>query len=120
MERDNSPEVMLGCVANLWSKMMHFQKAGDMEQGHSHLFDHLTLLARGSMNVTVNGKATEFRAPYMIYIKAGQVHQLTALEDDTLAYCIHALRDGDGVNDIIDPAMIPAGANPVFKPLISD
>lgn len=117
---DNGPEVMLGCVANLWSKMMHFQKAGDMEQGHSHLFDHLTLLANGSMAVEVNGTTTEFKAPHMIYIRAGQVHQLTALEDNTLAYCIHALRDGDRVEDIVDPSMIPANTNPYTyaKPLL--
>lgn len=116
----NHPTVKIGCVANLWSKQMLFAKAGDYEQGHSHLFDHLTLLAYGKLSVEVDGKTTEFSAPQMIYIKAGKTHKLIALQDNTVAYCIHALRDGDSVEDILDPAMIPNGIYPqtLSKPLI--
>jgi len=107
------PYVQIGCVANLYSRQMHFKKTGDCEHGHTHPFDHLTLLATGSLCVTVNGKATDFKAPHMIYIKAEHEHELVALEDNTVAYCIHALRNGDGVDDIIDPAAVPAGVNPM-------
>jgi quercetin dioxygenase-like cupin family protein len=109
----DNPYVQIGCVANLFSKQMHFKKTGDMEQGHKHFFDHLTLLASGSLRVTVNGVATDFKAPHMIFIKAQHEHELVALEDDTVAFCIHALRKGDGVDDIIDPASIPAGVSPL-------
>lgn len=109
----NNPEVKIGCVANLYSRMMHFAKAGDIEYGHTHQFDHLTLLASGTLRVTVEGKTTDFKAPHMIYIKADKTHELVALEDNTVAYCIHALRDGDGVGDIIDPASIPDGMSPL-------
>ena len=47
----------------------------------------------------------------MIYIHKDYIHELTALEDNTVAYCIHALRNGDGVDDIIDEDMIPKGMN---------
>lgn len=110
------------CVANLYTRQMHFEKAGDSELGHVHYFDHMTLLAKGSLRVTVNDKTTEFVAPHMIYIKAEYRHELVALEDDTLVYCVHALRNGDGVDDIIAPESIPAGvapwtlANPLVKP----
>lgn len=116
----NHPEIAIGCVANLYSRMMHFVKAGDIEVGHTHQFDHLTLLAAGSLKVVVDGVESVFKAPHMIYIHKDKVHELTALEDNTLAYCIHALRDGDGVEDILDPAMIPEGVNPLTlaKPLI--
>jgi mannose-6-phosphate isomerase-like protein (cupin superfamily) len=103
------PDAAIGCVANLWSKQMHFKKLGDTEQGHSHKFDHLTLLASGSLQVIVDGAVSEFKAPQMIYIEAGKVHELIALEDNTVAYCIHALRDDEGI--ILDPSMIPAGIN---------
>jgi len=116
----DAPYVTIGCVANLFSRQMHFRKAGDTEQGHAHPFDHLTLLAAGSLRVTVEGKTTEFKAPHMIYIKAEKMHELVALEDNTLAFCIHALRTGDRVEDILDPAMVPAGVKPheVAKPLV--
>jgi hypothetical protein len=111
----DQPHVQIGCVANLFSRQMHFRKAGDLELGHTHPFDHLTLLAAGSLRVTVNGKTTDFKAPHMIFIKAEHRHELVALEDNTVAYCIHALRDGNGVDDIIDPASVPAGVNALTR-----
>lgn len=107
----SAPGVMIGCVANLYSRMMYFEKVGDMEVGHTHQFDHLTLLAKGKLKVTVEGQVSEFTAPHMIYIRADKVHELVALTDGTVAYCIHALRNGNGVDDIIDPSMIPAGVS---------
>lgn len=106
------PVVQIGCVANLYSRMMYFRHVGDAELGHTHQFDHLTLLAKGKLKVTVDGVATEFAAPHMIYIKADKVHELEALVDETLAFCIHALRDKDN-NEILDPSMIPDGVNPL-------
>jgi quercetin dioxygenase-like cupin family protein len=108
----SQPTVHLGCVANLFSRMMHFAKAGDIEMGHTHQFDHLTLLAKGKLKVTVEGTASEFTAPHMIYIHKDKRHELQALTDDTVAYCIHALRDKD-TGGILDPSMIPAGVDPL-------
>lgn len=115
-----TPEVNLGCVANLFSRQMNFKNAGDIEHGHKHQFDHLTLLASGALRVTVEGKSTDFKAPHMIYIHKDKHHELVALEDNTVAYCIHALRDGNSVDDIIDPSMIPEGVDPqsISLPLI--
>jgi hypothetical protein len=104
-------DVKIGCVANLYSRMMHFQKAGDTEHTHTHQFDHLTLLAAGSVKCLVNGKETEFKAPHMIYIKKDAEHAFTALEDNTVAYCIHAMRIGERIEDIVDPSMIPEGVS---------
>ena len=118
----NPPKISIGCVANLYSRQMYFEKAGDVEIGHAHNFDHLSLLAYGSVICIVDGKESRFFAPTMIYIKKDKVHELTAMEDETVVYCIHALRDGDGVNDIIDPESIPAGVNvlDIAKPIIPD
>jgi len=115
------PKINIGCVANLYSRMMNFEKAGDIEIGHTHPFDHLTLLASGSLKIIVDNIATEFKAPHMIYIHKDKIHELVALEDNTVAYCIHALRDGNGVDDIIDPTMIPKGVEPrsIAKPVVN-
>jgi dTDP-4-dehydrorhamnose 3,5-epimerase-like enzyme len=101
------PNSKISVVANTWIKQMHFEKSGDMNDGHKHIFDHQTLLGKGSVKVTVNGKQSEFKAPTIIFIRAGFEHQIEALEDDTICYCIHAIRDGERVEDIIDPADIP-------------
>lgn len=108
----STPTVYIGCVANLYSRMMNFKRAGDIEIGHTHQFDHLTLLATGKLKVTVDGVASEFTAPHMIYIHKDKVHELEALTDATVAYCIHVLHDKE-TGEILDPSMIPAGVNPI-------
>lgn len=108
----DAPESHMACVSNLWVRMMHFKKAGDQNEGHEHNFDHITLLAKGSVEVDVEGQKTVFKAPHLIYITAGKRHFLKALEDDTIASCLHALRTGEREEDILDPSMVPAGVNP--------
>lgn len=103
-----TPNPKMSLVANTWIKQMHFVKAGDENPGHKHLFDHQTLLAKGKVKVVVRGRETEFTAPTIIFIRAGYEHTLIAQEDDTICYCIHAIRDGERVEDIIDPADVPA------------
>jgi len=106
----NHPEIALSCVASVYVRQMHFKKAGDIEQGHSHQFDHQTLLSKGSIKITLEGVENTYHAPHIIFIRKDHRHQLEALQDDTVVYCIHALRDGDDVCDIIPPDAIPMGA----------
>jgi hypothetical protein len=68
------------------------------------------LLAYGKVKVHVDGNATEFSAPHTIYIKAGKVHYIEALEDNTVAYCIHGLRDKDTA-ELLDADQIPFGVD---------
>jgi hypothetical protein len=102
-------EVKVGCVSNLYSRMMHFKNAGDTEHNHTHSFDHLTLLAAGSVKCVVDDKETIFKAPHMIFIHKDKMHAFTALEDNTVAYCIHPMRISERIEDIVDPSMIPDG-----------
>lgn len=105
------PQVQISCVSNVYVRMMHFKHAGDVEQGHEHPFDHVSMLARGKIKISVDGVTKEFEAPQMIFIGKEKTHELVALEDDTTVLCIHAIRDGDAVGDIIDPesTIIPPG-----------
>jgi hypothetical protein len=107
------PQISVSCVASVYVRQMHFQNAGDVETGHAHQFDHQTLVSKGSVQVEVDGKKTVFTAPHIVFIKKDAVHELTAMEDNTVVYCIHALRDGSDVCDIIDPASVPLGGREV-------
>lgn len=104
------PDTKITVAGNLWLRQMHFLKAGDANEGHVHNYDHLTLLANGSVKVHVDEHITEYKAPFMIFIKAGKSHFIEAIEDGTVAYCVHALRDAD-TEEILDADQIPAGIN---------
>jgi quercetin dioxygenase-like cupin family protein len=92
----------LGYFGNIWVRQNYFSKAGEVHPGHKHHFDHVTLLAKGSVQVKVEDHPPKvFEAPTFIIIKKEHSHEITALEDDTLWYCVFALRDADGeVTDI--------------------
>jgi quercetin dioxygenase-like cupin family protein len=108
---NGDPDVQLTCVSNLFMRSMHFKRAGDIEHGHAHVFDHVSLLTAGSAKVTVEGVSRVFLAPHAIFIKKDWMHEIEALEDNTIMICVHALRDGERVEDIIDPDsyVIPPG-----------
>lgn len=95
------PDVKILAVSNVYCRLMNFRKKGDQELGHYHSYDHGTLLAKGSLLVEKtddNGNPLEsrvFTAPTFIFIKKDVRHVLTALEDETIATCIHALRTID-------------------------
>jgi hypothetical protein len=56
-----------------------------------------------------NGE-TEFRAPHLIVTPKGISHQFTALEPNTVFCCVHAIRDGDGVDDVASADITPEQA----------
>jgi quercetin dioxygenase-like cupin family protein len=108
---NGDPDVQLTCVSNLFMRSMHFKHAGDIEKGHAHIFDHVSLLTAGSAKITVEGVSRIFTAPHAIFIKKDWMHEIEAMEDNTILICVHALRDGERVEDIIDPDsyVIPPG-----------
>lgn len=103
----NNPDIKILAISNIYSRLMHFKLAGDYEQGHYHTYDHGTLLSSGKLLVEIiddSGKTVEskeFVAPTFVYIDKNRIHKLTALEDNTVAVCIHALRTID--EDILSP-----------------
>jgi len=104
------PKIKFSLVSNVWIKQLHFVNAGDVMDGHKHNFDHSTLLGNGSVKVIVNEQETIFTAPTIIFIHAQNQHEFIALEDNTVCYCIHAIRDGDRIEDIVDPKDVPKGS----------
>lgn len=79
--------------SGVYSKQMSLPKGFQM-RSHSHKFDHMSILAQGVGLVTVNGVSTEYHAPCVLEIKAGQHHDLYAIEDISW-FCIHATEETD-------------------------
>lgn len=107
----------LGYFGNIWVRQNVLERAGDFVGGHIHLFDHVSLLARGSVEVSIDGYPPKiFTAPTFIVIKKEHRHRFTALEDDTLWYCVFAIRDDDG--ELTD--IYPDTSNPLFINSVGD
>ena len=105
-----SPQTKIAAISNVYTRLMHFVNKGDIELGHSHTYDHATLLSSGSVLYEVlDGQcgnvvaAKEFKAPGYIFVEKNKFHRITALEDNTVCACIHALRTID--EEIVDPSM---------------
>jgi len=90
-------------VDNVFVKLHQFLRAGDTHQGHAHAFDHVTLLATGSVLMKHDKGEQEYKAPTLIVTPKGISHQFTAKEPNTVFCCIHAIRDGDGLDDVVLP-----------------
>lgn len=69
---------------------------------HAHKFDHLSILAQGSVELIVDGESKEIHAPACLTIKAGKHHGVRSLTD-VVWYCIHATdcEDANEVDEVI-------------------
>lgn len=90
------PEVELYLDDDLFVKQLWLKKAGFAVAQHSHEHDHVTMLAKGEVDVWLDGKLLgRFAAPAPIPVKAGTKHTFIAAVDDCVLYCIHALHGKD-------------------------
>ena len=90
---------------NVFVRMFTLPKKGDVHDGHAHTFNHITLLARGTVEMRTQ-QAVEtpvkrtFTAPCLMVTPKGLVHEFEALSDDCVLCCVHAVRSGDDLDDI--------------------
>ena len=99
-------------VDNVFVKMFQFVNSGDEMSGHAHVFDHITLLSSGKVLMKHDSGEQEFVAPHLIVTPKGKSHQFTALSNDTVLCCIHAIREGD---DVADPNITPEQTYELLK-----
>lgn len=78
-------------------------KAGSILVQHKHAFDHLSILAKGTVEVSVDGNSFELTGPACLTIKANKHHGVKALTD-VVWYCVHATDCTDP--DHIDETLI--------------
>jgi quercetin dioxygenase-like cupin family protein len=80
--------------------------AGHVLVQHSHKYDHLSILASGSVEIVVDGKTFVVNAPACFTIEANKHHGVKTLTD-AVWYCIHAT-DCTDENEIDDTLIQPA------------
>lgn len=86
---------------NIFIRPNPLPKAGDKVDGHTHNFDHTTIVFRGAVHVKAtlpNGTIIErdFHAPAHCLIRADVMHEITALEDNTEFWCVYSHRTPQG------------------------
>lgn len=102
MDYEIAPEqpygVEIKMADGIFIKQMAIPKAGTIIPQHSHRYDHVSMLARGSVHVLRDGNdAGLFYAPTGITIPAGCKHTFRSLEDNTVVYCIHRIDRADEI-----------------------
>lgn len=100
------PKISLITSGNLYMRQMRFDNVGDIEIGHRHTYDHITLLSQGKLEVIIedNESGIVYEAPSAIKILTGVKHKLVSHEAGTIAHCVHALRDA--VTEDVLPANV--------------
>ena len=91
--------------AGVYAKEMHLP-AGHYAETHEHNYDHMSLLVKGRVRVELAGKVTEYNAPAVVHIAAGQKHKILALTDSGW-FCIHATSETDP--EKVDRVLIKEG-----------
>lgn len=82
-------------VGGLYAKETHIPAGVTLTQ-HSHAFDHLSALMKGSAVVEVDGREKLHYAPALLTIKARKVHSVRAVTD-VFWVCLHATDETDPV-----------------------
>ena len=101
------PDVKLVAVSNMFTRLMHFKNAGDIEHDHYHTSDHALLVSFGSIQVDKLDRdgtsiATKtVNAPNVVFIDKLCTHRFTALTDGAVCASVHSVAKKDG--DIVDP-----------------
>lgn len=101
----NYPITDLKIVDNVFVKLHHFLNVGDTHQGHSHSFNHITLLSSGAVKMIHDKGEVDFKAPHLIVTPKNIKHQFMALEPNTVFCCIHAIREKDDLDSIASPSI---------------
>lgn len=103
-------KTQLQIVDNVFVKMYHLSEIGDEITGHTHIFDHITLLSRGSVMMKAKGVEVAHTSPKLLVTTKGVVHRFVALERGCVLCCIHAIRNGDNLDDIAPQEITEAEA----------
>jgi len=80
--------------------------AGYVLVQHAHKHDHLSILASGSVELSVDGEKSVVYAPACLTIAAGKHHGIKSITD-VVWYCVHATDCTD--EDEIDEVLIESG-----------
>ena len=122
-ETPSAPSIKnIATYGNIWMNVHEFKKKGDGKGGHTHEFDHVHFVFRGTVKIIVKlGKNDEVlheeivTAPALVKVPKEHYHTIIAMEDDCAGACIQALNNKHGeaietdyIGDLLDGDMVHA------------
>lgn len=86
---------------NIYIRPNQLPSKGDRVDGHTHNFDHTTIVFKGAVHVRAtlpDGRVIErdFTAPSHFLVRADVAHEITALTENTEFWCVYAHRTPQG------------------------
>ena len=96
-------------IENLFVKLNCLRKAGDRMLGHSHTFNHVTLMI-GKVWMRKGDSIERHEGIKLLVTPAGVEHEFEAIDGPALLLCIHAIRDGDNEHDVAPADITPQQA----------
>ena len=99
------PELLHHCYPDMYAKEMRIP-TGYLIGKHLHTFDHFSILAQGSVEISRDGVKEILHAPQLVHIAAGVTHVIHALTD-AVWFCIHAVEDS--TPETVDNVLITKG-----------
>ena len=86
---------------NIFIRPMEFAKAGEINPGHKHNFDHTTIVFTGSVHVAAtlpdgSVKEGDFTAPSYFLVRKDVLHEIKATSDNTVCWCVYSHRTPQG------------------------
>ena len=86
---------------NVFIRPNYLSKVGDRVGGHTHNFDHTTIVFQGAVHVRAtrpDGVVIErdFAAPSHFLVRADVTHEITATAPHTVFWCVYSHRDPQG------------------------
>lgn len=110
VEAAEAAEVTHFFLGEGYVKLMQLQ-AGETARAHKHNRDHMSMLLMGSVHVTIDGVAAALRAPAALTVRAGELHEILALEP-VLWACIWGNPEGLETQTAFEASVIADAAVP--------
>jgi quercetin dioxygenase-like cupin family protein len=96
---------------NIFIRPNVLAKAGDVTDGHTHNFDHTTIVYKGAIHVKASlPDGTVIERDFgegqpngrHCLIRADVLHEITALVDDTEYWCVYSHREPQGEISLVN------------------
>lgn len=105
---------------NVFVRVFTLPKKGDVHDGHAHTFNHITLLAQGTVEMRTQWgveppKKKMYIGPCLLVTPKSLVHEFEAMTDNCVLCCVHAIRSGDELDDIAPHEITKDEANDLLK-----